>query len=336
MSSSPPRETGNGARNYQLYWCYQCHRTVRAASDNPSAVTCPRCLSQFILEIDMGRTRPVLEFTAFDPSPEARILEALSLVFDPSIGLQNPETDRRRNDRVSRRRNRVLDERHHREGSEPANRGGWLWPRRRNNLFVENGDDWGPETGILARPRTWIFLRPSGPVPADDGNSPRVRLIPPRVDPGNYFVGSGMEQLIEELTENDRPGMPPAPESAIDKIPTIKIEPSHLATSSECLVCKEEFKIGMEARELPCNHVYHSDCIVPWLRLHNSCPVCRHELPVPLESSVDSSSDTQEEGGHDQRCWRLRQLCNMWPFRSRDRPLHPDHGGTSTSDHGEN
>ncbi|CAI9778100.1 unnamed protein product [Fraxinus pennsylvanica] len=347
MSLSPPRGTADATRNYRLYCCYYCHRIVRVASDNLSEMACPRCLGQFLLEIDMGRTRPVLEFTAFDTSPWARILEALSLLFDPPNGLQNPDMDRRRNDRGTTQRSRVLYTRHHREGSEPANRRGWLLPRRRNNLFGENGDDWRPETGILARLWTWIILRPAG------GRNPlREGLIPPRVQHRNYFVGPGFDQLIEELAQNDRPGAPPAPESAIDAIPTMEIKPSHLATSSECPVCKEEFKLGTEARELPCNHIYHSDCIVPWLRLHNSCPICRHELPVlsqipanrsqiPADSSsnsreeggglelpvlsanrsqipADSSSDSREEGGGlDQRHWRLSQLGNMWPFRSR-------------------
>ncbi|CAL9134689.1 unnamed protein product [Musa textilis] len=96
---------------------------------------------------------------------------------------------------------------------------------------------------------------------------------------GNYARGSGFNDLIEQLTRNDGHGPPPASQSAIDAMPTVKINQRHLRGDSHCPVCKEKFELGTEAREMPCKHLYHSDCIIPWLVRHNSCPVCRHRLP---------------------------------------------------------
>ncbi len=40
--------------------------------------------------------------------------------------------------------------------------------------------------------------------------------------------------------------------------------------------------VGDEVQIMPCNdgHVFHPPCLKPWLVEHNSCPVCRHELPT--------------------------------------------------------
>ncbi|KAL6953860.1 RING-type E3 ubiquitin transferase [Sarracenia purpurea var. burkii] len=316
MSLTPPPETTNGNRNVRPYWCYQCHRTVRVVSENPSEIVCPRCSGQFLYEIDIARPAFVVDFTQFDPSPEARILEALSLVLDP--------LNRRRDRDNDVRNDHGLDERDRRRVAETESRG-WNWPWRRNRVIDET-DDWGPEAGIIARPRSWIIIRPSGPLPVRP-NAQLEGLIPLAANPRDYFVGPGLRDLIEELTQNDRRGPPPAPESVINALPTVKITPGHLADDSRCPVCKEDFKVGGEAKELPCNHIYHSDCIVPWLKLHNSCPVCRHELPVLPESGgvqVDESEDSNAREGRNRRCWRLRQFgSSLWPFRSRYRPLNP-------------
>ncbi|CAH9082484.1 unnamed protein product [Cuscuta europaea] len=73
-----------------------------------------------------------------------------------------------------------------------------------------------------------------------------------------------------------------APEPVIAAIPTVKISESHLAAddSAHCTVCLEAFEVGVEVRELRCKHFYHNDCILPWLRSTNSCPICRRETTL--------------------------------------------------------
>lgn len=348
MSSNQSGErANNGNTNYQLYYCYQCHRPIRvAAGGNASEIICPRCFGQFLIEIDMERPRAVLDFTEFDPSPEARLLEVLSLVFNPPIRTQHEQNNRFPGGLFPRLRNRGnYGGRTHNRDAETGIRD-WLWPRRRGRILLDDhdGDHWGPESGILARPRPWIILRPAGPLaPSRRNLEEEPGLMPTGIDPRNFFIGQGLQALIEQLGQNDRPGPPPLPDSAIESIPTVKLTSTHLVNESECPVCKEKFKIGDEARELPCNHIYHCDCIVPWLRLHNSCPVCRQELPVPSDHTGvaahnDSESHDSSDGGdrRSQRGLRLRQqLGSIWPFRSRYRHIHPQNDDSLSSQGGQ-
>ncbi|CAN6335382.1 unnamed protein product [Urochloa humidicola] len=87
----------------------------------------------------------------------------------------------------------------------------------------------------------------------------------------------------------------PAPAASIDALPTVEVsEPGEV-----CAICKDDLPV---ARRLPCGHLYHSCCIVPWLEVHNSCPICRSRLPSGNEpgrevgvpsSEQDVSSDHQ-------------------------------------------
>ncbi|KAK8939101.1 E3 ubiquitin-protein ligase RING1 [Platanthera zijinensis] len=112
---------------------------------------------------------------------------------------------------------------------------------------------------------------------------------------GDYFVGPGLEMLLQHLAENDPNcyGTPPAQKEAVDALPVVKVK-----ENINCPVCLEDFEAGMEAREMPCKHKFHKDCIFPWLELHSSCPVCRFQLPAD-ESKISSGSGTavNREGG---------------------------------------
>ena len=73
-------------------------------------------------------------------------------------------------------------------------------------------------------------------------------------------------------------------------IPTITVNFGHLVNNSHCPICLGQFQIGTQAKEMPCNHIYHSDCIIPWLANNITCPVCRHALPSEQTNSPSAPS----------------------------------------------
>ncbi|CAL0304483.1 unnamed protein product [Lupinus luteus] len=114
-----------------------------------------------------------------------------------------------------------------------------------------------------------------------------LRPLPDTVT--EFLMGSGFDHLINQLTNlegtavqlSDRSFYPiAASKTAIESMPVVKIIPAHVSAESQCAVCMEPFELDCDAREMPCGHIYHSGCILPWLSARNSCPVCRHELPT--------------------------------------------------------
>ncbi|RZC75240.1 hypothetical protein C5167_050716 [Papaver somniferum] len=48
--------------------------------------------------------------------------------------------------------------------------------------------------------------------------------------------------------------------------------------ANACVICMEKFEAGTVVRYMPCSHIFHEVCLVPWLQENNSCPLCRLEI----------------------------------------------------------
>lgn len=46
----------------------------------------------------------------------------------------------------------------------------------------------------------------------------------------------------------------------------------------DCSICQEEFKGVMAVNKLPCGHLFHKECLVPWFKDSSHCPNCRFDL----------------------------------------------------------
>lgn len=156
--------------------------------------------------------------------------------------------------------------------------------------------------------------------PDISGNMEEARVPSYVGNSGDYLDALGFEQLLEQLAEADsiRRGAPPASASFVDNLPRVLINEGHVKHDDlVCAVCKDPLSIGTVVNQLPCMHLYHPSCILPWLIARNTCPLCRYELPtddkdyeeakrnsafgtdiqeIPQsESSGDSSEDTSDE-----------------------------------------
>ncbi|XP_071554768.1 E3 ubiquitin-protein ligase Iruka isoform X5 [Temnothorax nylanderi] len=111
-------------------------------------------------------------------------------------------------------------------------------------------------------------------------------------NPGDYVWGrDGLDAIVTQLlNQMDGTGPPPLSRNQIDEIPTTTITQSQVDIKLQCSVCWEDFKLSEPVRQLPCQHVYHAPCIVPWLELHGTCPICRQNLGD--QNQAEANQDT--------------------------------------------
>lgn len=111
----------------------------------------------------------------------------------------------------------------------------------------------------------------------------------------SFMFDADYDTLLEQLVDNEINwrGSPPAAKRVVENLPLVDLGKEDFVV---CAICKDEVVDGEMVNKLPCCHYYHGECIVPWLRIRNTCPVCRYELPT----------DDQDYETRNRRRWRLR------------------------------
>ena len=82
---------------------------------------------------------------------------------------------------------------------------------------------------------------------------------------------------IEYLKHNERQNT--IQENPIDNLQTLIItNQPYVLPEDICTICLEEFKFDEELKKLKCNHIFHKDCLKPWLDNKKKCPICRADI----------------------------------------------------------
>ncbi|XP_019179421.1 PREDICTED: E3 ubiquitin-protein ligase At1g63170 [Ipomoea nil] len=57
-----------------------------------------------------------------------------------------------------------------------------------------------------------------------------------------------------------------------------------------CCICLAKYVNNDELRELPCSHFFHKDCVDKWLKINNTCPLCKAEVGETLLGSLTEAT----------------------------------------------
>jgi len=133
---------------------------------------------------------------------------------------------------------------------------------------------------------------------------PRIVGMPQE---GSGLDGYPTEQQILELMAmmavvNSNRGRPvAATEEALGKLEREVLEEGSPLLEKDCAICKDQFSLQTEDPDeqvvitLPCQHPFHSSCILPWFEQSGTCPTCRHQL-VPQPGSAQDPNGSSGGG----------------------------------------
>ncbi|XP_071710039.1 E3 ubiquitin-protein ligase CIP8-like [Rutidosis leptorrhynchoides] len=300
-SASPPAISNNS--DPTQYWCYQCDKQVpiETRPDHPDLI-CFECKNGFVESISTSHHAGQSD-DEDSPAFGDEFLQVLRLIAHaahevdapPPPPLDHPvdNTDHLRIE-IDELNNNNEDEEHEQHESDDNND---------NDVIVDEDEDDEDVVRREARDALRIRLRDF----ASRAASRRNRILDwadllmgledqsielgLQVQGGNGYIGNpgdyvdetGYENLLNNLMENDtghRKCAPPAAKSVVEGLQTVDFIKS---TDVElCAVCKDSVfnNEGKIVKQLECGHMYHGECIVPWLDERNTCPVCRFELPT--------------------------------------------------------
>ena len=94
---------------------------------------------------------------------------------------------------------------------------------------------------------------------------------------GIVSIGLYISKCIEEHRESVRIVRYNRPKKInIDNLNTLLL--CNELPDDLCSICLEDFKEGDKIKKLNCNHVYHEECLIPWLNKNDYCPMCRQNI----------------------------------------------------------
>uniref|UniRef100_H3DCY3 RING-type E3 ubiquitin transferase n=1 Tax=Tetraodon nigroviridis TaxID=99883 RepID=H3DCY3_TETNG len=260
-----------------------CHRCSTEISPRLPDYTCPICESGFIEELSEERsTENGSASTSSTRDQNHSVFESMDhqhfLTFPPgygpfTLGIFDEGFDFRT--RLNAEDNRETENRREREMAS-RQRYSARQPRGRHVPRRQSARHEGVPTleGIIQQLVNGIIAPTAMP---NIGMGPWGML---HSNPMDYAWGAnGLDAIITQLLNQfENTGPPPADKERIKSLPAISITEEHVGAGLECPVCKEDYSVEETVRQLPCNHLFHNDCIVPWLEQHDTCPVCRKSL----------------------------------------------------------
>ncbi|MFH4976133.1 hypothetical protein AB6A40_002842 [Gnathostoma spinigerum] len=243
------------------YYCHSCQRSVSLQDGD---FKCAQCGGEFIEEIPLESRASMPPLSSVNPTDVGLILSA---VLNP-VQVRPPFTGRVGGIPF---------------GSNPNAEGASASGPAQGFIFSApaSGRGHGDETMIpdFLNQLLSNLTAQGAQVQIQFSSDPNIHTTVLSGSPLDYAWGDlGLDQIVTQLLNQFEGGATPIDESLLPNIPITAVDQKQVDSEAQCTTCMEIFKLNEQVAQLNCQHIFHRDCILPWLRRHNTCPICRQVI----------------------------------------------------------
>ena len=248
------------------YWCFSCNKPcqiIKAIEDGDEVYQCCFCKNSFVEEMETNNNQTQSQ-TQNQSQNHQQNTGQININIINTTNIQNLQTN----------------------------------SQNQNN---QNQDQYGMNNTLLFLPSTvnYVTMNENNLIPSMMNSigsifsniSPEINnffnsfnmnngLISFLNNHNNDFQFNNLVNIMMSFDIGSNNRHPPASDKAIKELKKIEVNDNNLSNYKNitCNICLENFEVGNILRILECNHEFHENCIITWLKSNNTCPICRHEL----------------------------------------------------------
>ncbi|ELA46494.1 hypothetical protein VCUG_02038 [Vavraia culicis subsp. floridensis] len=92
-------------------------------------------------------------------------------------------------------------------------------------------------------------------------------------DINNYALDHELDDIIDEIFVSAKVATSPVSSKYIKAL-----QISGAKDRGKCMICLSTYRKEECGVELSCSHFFHKRCCIKWMRMQNTCPICRDEI----------------------------------------------------------
>ncbi|KAJ3486857.1 hypothetical protein NLG97_g6535 [Lecanicillium saksenae] len=158
-----------------------------------------------------------------------------------------------------------------------------------------------------------------------------ISLINGGIHGDGVYTQEALDRIVSNLMEANPQSnaAPPASDQALASLPRRTLDEDLRSEdgNTECSICIDGMKEGETILSLPCRHSFHDECVVMWLKEHNTCPICR----APMEGRAGGRSNANHASSSRQNEQQQPHAQTSTETPGDDAPL-PSAGSSSSLD----